>query len=138
MRRKFKMIGQILIVVSLACCLFYNVYNYFKEEKEVEIADNYIEETKVIDDEEIITENDVQKKESIKKEINYTAVIEIPSVNLKRGVVDSTSNFNSINYAISVDKNSNYPDKEGNFILYAHSGNKIGRASCRERVLRLV
>ena len=115
------MIGQILIVVSLACCLFYNVYNYFKEEKEVEIADNYIEETKVIDDEEIITENDVQKKESIKKEINYTAVIEIPSVNLKRGVVDSTSNFNSINYAISVDKNSNYP--EGNFILYAHSGN---------------
>lgn len=123
MRRKFKMIGQILIVVSLACCLFYNVYNYFKEEKEVEIADNYIEETKAIDDEEIITENDVQKKESIKKEINYTAVIEIPSVNLKRGVVDSTSNFNSINYAISVDKNSNYPDKEGNFILYAHSGN---------------
>ena len=123
MRRKFKMIGQILIVVSLVCCLFYNVYNYFKEEKEVEIADNYIEETKVIDDEEIITENDVQKKESIKKEINYTAVIEIPSVNLKRGVVDSTSNFNSINYAISVDKNSNYPDKEGNFILYAHSGN---------------
>lgn len=124
MRRKFKMIGQILIVVSLVCCLFYNVYNYFKEEKEVEIADNYIEETKVIDDEEIITEkNDVQKKESIKKEINYTAVIEITSVNLKRGVVDSTSNFNSINYAISVDKNSNYPDKEGNFILYAHSGN---------------
>lgn len=123
MRRKFKMIGQFLIVVSLVCCLFYNVYNYFKEEKEVEIADNYIEETKVIDDEEIITENDVQKKESIKKEINYTAVIEIPSVNLKRGVVDSTSNFNSINYAISVDKNSNYPDKEGNFILYAHSGN---------------
>ena len=95
------------------------VIRYFKEEKEVEIADNYIEETKVIDDEEIITENDVQKKESIKKEINYTAVIEIPSVNLKRGVVDSTSNFNSINYAISVDKNSNYPDKEGNFILYA-------------------
>lgn len=123
MRRKFKMIGQILIAVSLVCCLFYNVYNYFKEEKEVEIADNYIEETKVIDDEEIINENDVQKKESIKKEINYTAVIEIPSVNLKRGVVDSTSNFNSINYAISVDKNSNYPDKEGNFILYAHSGN---------------
>ena len=123
MRKKFKIIGQILIVVSLTCCLFYNVYNYFKEEKEVEIADNYIEETKVIDDEEIITENDVQKKESIKKEINYTAVIEIPSVNLKRGVVDSTSNFNSINYAISVDKNSNYPDKEGNFILYAHSGN---------------
>ena len=67
MRRKFKIIGQILIVVSLACCLFYNVYNYFKEEKEVEIADNYIEETKVIDDEEIITENDVQKKESIKQ-----------------------------------------------------------------------
>lgn len=67
------------------------------------------EEIYYYDDEEIITENDNQKKESIKQEINYTAVIEIPSINLKRGVVDSTSNFNSINYAISVDKNSNYP-----------------------------
>ena len=37
--------------------------------------------------------------------------------------MDSTKNFKSINYAISVDKNSNYPNENGNFILYAHSGN---------------
>lgn len=42
---------------------------------------------------------------------------------MKKGVVDSTENFKSINYAISVDKNSNYPNEKGNFILYAHSGN---------------
>ena len=55
--------------------------------------------------------------------INYIGVLEIPKINLKRGVVDSTKNFKSINYAISVDKNSNYPNEKGNFILYAHSGN---------------
>lgn len=70
-----------------------------------------------------ITDSSVEKKENEKQKINYTVVIEIPSINLKQGVVDSTNNFNSINYAISVYKNSNYPDKEGNFVLYAHSGN---------------
>lgn len=55
--------------------------------------------------------------------MDYTAILEIPVINLKRGVVNSTKNFKSINYAISVDKSSNYPNEYGNFILYAHSGN---------------
>ena len=38
-------------------------------------------------------------------------------------MVDSTNNFESIKYAISIDKNSQYPNNNGNFILYAHSGN---------------
>lgn len=65
----------------------------------------------------------LEEKKEKERIINYTAILEIPSINLKQGVVNSTKNFNSINYAISVDKNSNYPDAMGNFILYAHSGN---------------
>ena len=89
-------------------------------------VDDYIEDTSQVEKiEEEITEPIVEEKKEEKKEnnINYKAVLEIPSINLKKGVVDSTKNFNSINYAISVDKSSNYPDKYGNFILYAHSGN---------------
>ena len=96
MKRKLKVIGQIFIIVSLVI---------------------------ISVDEEEIEEEQPEIKKEYQQEINYTAVLEIPSIDLKRGVVDSTKNFSSINYAISVDGHSNYPDKEGNFILYAHSGN---------------
>lgn len=114
MRKKLKIIGQIFIIVSLVIISFLSVYNYYQTQKDEEMVNDYIEETKIVDEEEI---------EEEQQEINYTAVLEIPSIDLKRGVVDSTKNFSSINYAISVDGHSNYPDKEGNFILYAHSGN---------------
>lgn len=44
-----------------------------------------------------------------KNKINYTAILEILTISLKSGIVNSTKNFYSINYAISADKNGNYP-----------------------------
>lgn len=120
--KKLIIIGKILILLSLAMFMSFFIYNYYQNNKEIEMIDNYIEETKIIEEQIDAQEQEVIEEKQEQK-INYTAVLEIPSINLKRGVVDSTKNFNSINYAISVDKNSNYPDEEGNFILYAHSGN---------------
>lgn len=121
---KFLILGAILIIVSNY------VYIYLNNNHNKQNVDKYIKETstKVKNEEIIQTEesnNEIKNENNKenKKTINYTAILEIPSINLKKGVVNSTKNFNSINYAISVDKHSNYPDKEGNFILYAHSGN---------------
>lgn len=121
---KFLILGAILIIVSNYVYIYLN-NNYNKQN-----VDKYIKETStIVENEEIIqteeTNNEIkdENNKENKKTINYTAILEIPSINLKQGVVNSTKNFNSINYAISVDKHSNYPDKEGNFILYAHSGN---------------
>lgn len=119
-----KKIGTLLIVSAIAMIAFYYVYQISIDKKIEQEVNNYIEETTINDSEEIEEVVEItEKKEESKREINYTAILEIPSINLKRGVVDSTKNFNSINYAISVDKNSNYPEYMGNFILYAHSGN---------------
>lgn len=124
MKKKLKTIGKILILLSLATLLSYIIYNYYYEKKDVDVINSYIEETShIIEEENTMVLLEETKKEIKKVDIKYTAVLEIPSINLKRGVVDSTKNFNSINYAISVDKHSNYPNKAGNFILYAHSGN---------------
>ena len=49
--------------------------------------------------------------------------MEIPTINLKTGMVWATTNFQSINYAVSIDKSSQLPSVEGNFIIYSHSGN---------------
>lgn len=120
-----KKIGILLIIGAIVMIAFYYVYQIAIDKKIEQEVNNYIEKTTTINNENVVEEvvEPIEKKEEPKREINYTAVLEIPSINLKRGVVDSTKNFNSINYAISVDKNSNYPEYMGNFILYAHSGN---------------
>ena len=124
MKKNLKTIGKILILLSLSTLLSYKIYNYYYEKKDVDVINSYIEETShIIEEENTVVLIEETKKEIKKADIKYTAVLEIPSIKLKRGVVDSTKNFNSINYAISVDKHSNYPNKVGNFILYAHSGN---------------
>lgn len=118
-------IGIYLIIIGIAILGFYLIYNKAIDKRAHDSVDDYINDTSVVNEVEIDDNADeqVEEKQSSSKSINYTAIIEIPTINLKQGVVDSTENFKSINYAISVDKNSNYPSELGNFILYAHSGN---------------
>lgn len=120
-----KNLGKLLIISAIAMIAFYFVYNFSVKEKDKLEVNEYIEQTSIVEEKvnEPPVEEVVEEKKEEKRTINYTAVLEIPSINLKQGVVNSTKNFGSINYAISVDKNSNYPDQKGNFILYAHSGN---------------
>lgn len=125
-----KKIGLILIIIGIAIIGFYMIYIKNLERNEKDNIDNYISDTSIVTDmelsqEQLAEENEETDKKEEKKNItiNYTAVLEIPSINLKRGVVDSTKNFSSINYAISVDKSSQYPNEYGNLIMYAHSGN---------------
>lgn len=120
-----KNLGKLLIISAIAMIAFYFVYNFSVKEKDKLEVNEYIEQTSIVEEKvnEPPVEDVVEEKKEEKRTINYTAVLEIPSINLKQGVVNSTKNFGSINYAISVDKNSNYPDQKGNFILYAHSGN---------------
>ena len=87
MKRKLKVIGQIFIIVSLVIISFLSVYNYYQAQKDEEMVNDYIEETKIVDEEEIEEEQPEIKKE-YQQEINYTAVLEIPSIDLKRGVVE--------------------------------------------------
>lgn len=111
----------ILSIVLIFSCILIKIYDLYKKEKVIqkEIEEiNYIIETP--------KEKEEQKSENkIKKETKYIyeAVLEIPKINLRKGLVKSTKNFDSINYAVSIDENSIYPNEIGNFILYAHSGN---------------
>ncbi len=120
-----KKIGWILLIIGIAIIGFYAIYIKTLENRENDNIDDYIKETSIIEEkeEQEIIEPIVEKKEEKKNTINYTAILEIPVINLKSGIVNSTKNFYSINYAISADKSSNYPNEYGNFILYAHSGN---------------
>lgn len=119
-----KKLGVYLVIIGIVIISFYFIYNNALDKRAQDSVDNYINDTSIVD--EVLNEETVEEpkeeKNNSSNNINYTAIIEIPKINLKKGVVDSTNNFRSINYAISVDKNSNYPNEKGNFILYAHSG----------------
>lgn len=118
-------IGISLIVIGILIISFYFIHNKVLDKMVQDNIDDYIKDTSIVNEviNEEIVEETKEKKTNNSNNIDYTAIIEIPKINLKKGVVDSTDNFKSINYAISVDKNSNYPNEKGNFILYAHSGN---------------
>lgn len=123
-----KKLGIIFILIGVLIILLYYLYNISLDIKNDDYMNDYIEQTSIeietTEDSEDIQE---EQREEIKTQTNYnipyTAILEIPKISLKRGVVDSTKNFKSINYAISVDNSSQYPNEKGNFILYAHSGN---------------
>jgi LPXTG-site transpeptidase (sortase) family protein len=58
----------------------------------------------------------------------YKFLLEIPKINLKKGLNDVNSKYNNVNYNVEINKKSDMPDvSNGNFILEAHSGNsKVG------------
>ena len=119
-------IGIILLVIGVFLLLSYFLYYGYKNKEEKENIELYIQSTSVVEveeQEEVIVEEVKEEKQDSTFWVDYKAILEIPKINLKKGMVESTKNFSSINYAISIDKSSNYPNEEGNFILYAHSGN---------------
>lgn len=123
-----KKVGLIFVLIGFLIFIFYSIYIKITEYKSAIEVYNYLTNTSMETivkeiDTEYSAQTEKQEPLNIKNSVNYTAILEIPSINLKRGVVDSTTNFESIKYAISVDNNSKYPDEYGNFILYAHSGN---------------
>lgn len=115
-------VAVFIIGIGLTLLSFYYVYNNSIKENAKEEVETYIDITKIKEDDEPVEQEVQEEKEEIKKQIDYKAVLEIPVINLKNGLVEVTKDFKSINYAISIDNHSTYPDKNGNFILYAHSG----------------
>ena len=115
-------LGSLFLISGLSL-FFLTSYTGFKTKTDEDIAlDNfYIEEqTEEITDNTTTKEVVEEKKET---SINYIAVLRIPKINLKRGLVDKDSKYNNIKYNIMIHKESDAPDKEGgNVILVAHSG----------------
>lgn len=131
-----KIIGiiiSILIIFIGALFIYIDYENKVEEEKKNEILmesffeneDNKSVNKEIVDDEiDIKEENDDKKENNIIISEDYMFVLEIPKINLKRGVFSKTSRNNNVNTNIQILEESNMPDEEkGNVILAGHSGN---------------
>ena len=72
------------------------------------------------------TTDELKEEKPIKqikeKAYDYIAILEIPSINLKQGLVSKYSKYNDVKYNIQI-LSRNMPDKERtNFILASHNG----------------
>ena len=119
-------INKTLIVIGLITVLLgisLGTFNYINSKKvsklEEERIDIFIKE-----DEEQIDE--VSKKTNNTSSLinyDYKMVIEIPKINLKKGLYDINSKYNNVNRNIYVVPSSNYPNIiNSNLILASHSG----------------
>lgn len=126
-KKSLYFIGSLLIITSLSI-IFIHQYNKtvnIQVENEA-IEEFYKQETKVEFDSTKVENNSTETKTK-KEESNlyeYIAILRIPKINLKRGLVDKNSKYNDIKYNIMIHKSSDNPSEEGgNLILLAHSGN---------------
>ena len=115
------LIGIFLVLLAI----FLVVYSRYIEKKNLsvseELTEQYIDTTSIIEKEnETNTNSDI---EEVVEKYDYIAVLEISSINLKRGLVAYDSKYNSVKYNIQILDNSDMPDVEnGNLILAAHNG----------------
>jgi len=111
------------IIVILLCLLISGVFVFFflnsderVEKEKAKDVETYIEASSVIDN---------KNQSIVKTNFNnrYVAVLEVPIINLKRGLLSLDDKSNNADYNIQTIETSSMPDKKnGNLILAAHSG----------------
>ena len=105
----------------------YLIYNQYNNKKQDSINDELIEDYFKVEDEIIETpQKEIEEEKPVPKEkIDYIAVLEIPKIKLKRGIVDKNSSYNNVNRNIYTLKETTMPDEEDNshIMLASHSGN---------------
>ena len=119
-------IGILLIIISISIVMYDNYKDNQKVLENVELVENFFEiENIPVEEqkEEVVIKDEEDKKTSSSPTYNYIAVLEIPSIKLKRGLVDYKSKYNNVKYNIQIIEHSQMPDIENsNLILAGHNG----------------
>lgn len=131
-KSQLAIIGSLILIM---CGIFIIGYKHLNNRRIKLIQNQKIEEViklsndifYVDDSGEIVEEEvKVEKQEDIKTEVmyDYNAVLEISSINLKKGLVSYDNKYNNVNYNIQIIETSSMPNVEnGNLILAGHNGN---------------
>jgi len=125
-RRKNKVfIVSFILVFMGVCCFIYDYYkNYNVDKINEEKIELFFEETHIENEKKNDKNSNENNKKNDEYKEDYIAILEIPKINLKRGIVDKNSYRNNVNYNIEIINPSSMPDEEnGNLILASHSGN---------------
>lgn len=125
-KKKFK--SQFLVIGSLSILVGISIigYHIYSDYRLKNIEDNNIQEFfNEEQNEETIQEEvfvEVENKKVDETNYDYIAILEIPKINLKRGL-SQDKYYNNVNRNVEILKGSTMPNiSKGNFILAGHSG----------------
>ena len=115
---KYRLIGILFVVIGIIVGII-PIFLESKEQKEMNAQiDSFLESPSSPS-----RTSDVVLSPPIEEEETFLMVLEIPKVNLWRGIYSKDSKWNSIEYNVTILEESNFPDDEyGNVILAAHNG----------------
>ena len=126
LKRKNKIVSIIIGIILLVAVIIFNLYNYSSSKKEVIIEENKIEEFFV---EEIIEEPQMTEIKTVTESkqqntTNYSMIVEIPNIGLKKGLCSIGQECNTVSKNIQILKESDMPNvTNGNLLLAGHNGN---------------
>ena len=127
-KNKKILFGICLILIGLIIILFRR-YTLMKKNKiEQELVSKFYEEISTEENEEEVLEEEQTIIEEIKEEKveeieEYVAVINIPKINVERGIYSKYSKNNSVNKTVKILYQSTMPNEQNsNFILASHAG----------------
>lgn len=118
------LIGIFLIIFSIFL-ISLDIYKSTKKEvEEVKMVDDFFtEEEHSVESIPQEQPKEEDNKKSSSPSYNYIAILEIPSIDLKRGLVDYNSRYNNVKYNIQIIEHSQMPNVENsNLILAGHNG----------------
>ena len=119
LKNKYKEIILLILIFTSMCFIFKYLYNNYNlnitEKKRIE---TYLNNNKY----DSINKINVNNKEDV--DSKYKLLIEIPKIELFKGVYDYKSKYNNVDKNIYLLKESSMPDiNNSNLILASHSGN---------------
>lgn len=127
-KNKKKIKSQFLIIGSLSILIGMSIigYHIYSDYRLKNIEDDNIQEFFNEEEKEEITQEEVfvevENKKVDETNYDYIAVLEIPKINLKRGL-SQDKYYNNVNRNVEILKGSTMPNiSKGNFILAGHSG----------------
>lgn len=116
-------LGFMLIIISLILLISRYCYHEEKKANDKKQVDDYLNYTTVdkVEPNEVISEDDNNDKVAA----NYVAALEIPAIELRRGLLNRDDPNNNVNKNIYMLKDTVLPDESdvSHIILASHSGN---------------
>ena len=136
-KSRFIVIGSLLLLIGLSIFASYNIYNYYSHKVDNNKANDFIEEIKKEEPPVEIEQEEQPKEETPKEEnYNYIGVVEIPTIDFKRGFFNIDDRNNIVDKNIEVLINSDMPDVTNGILAIAgHSGS--GRTAYFKNLYKL-